>query len=116
MQHPDFNGAFPKHARNTSAAGASAVVTLAAVANEFHTISDILVSLSAAPAAVVTITITDGGTTILLQRLWEAAVATGLSKSINMTLPIRGSRNSAVVITVAGAGGTAVTELDVNYQ
>jgi hypothetical protein len=94
--------------RVNGAAGAAATQTYAAVGSQRHILTQLSVSFSAAPAAVVTLTVADGATTVFEADL---AAATGL---VNVTLPpggIKGTAGNALVITVAAPGGAVIAKL-----
>jgi hypothetical protein len=94
----------------TSAGGAAAVVTLPADAARPYILADISFSYSAAPTGG-SLKIEDGaGTTI-----WGPhPILLGGLQQVHFTQPLHGSRNKAMIITLAGGGGAIVAQLDVN--
>ena len=88
--------------RNAPAANTAAVVTIAAVANQRHYLGYVVYNYSAAPSAGI-ILIEDGaGTTV-----YSEPNATGPVR-IFFPQPLRGSVNTAMVITVP-AGGAGIS-------
>lgn len=86
--------------QNTNAA---ATATKAAVANQRHFITGYSVSCSAAPAAPVSVTITDGATTVERVELPASAFAPIV---VNFGSPIRCGINAAAEIICPAVGGT----------
>lgn len=98
------------------AAGAAAALTLAAAANVVHVIRKIVVSFSAAPGAVVVLTVVAGSTTIFKAVLPAAAGVAGQFDFECEKALTRNVVNEAVVVTVAAPGGAVVASLSVGYQ
>lgn len=86
--------------QNTNAA---ATATRVAVANQRHFITGYSVSCSAAPAAPVSVTITDGATTVERVELPASAFAPIV---VNFGSPIRCGINAAAEIICPAVGGT----------
>jgi hypothetical protein len=86
--------------QNTNAA---ATATKTAVTNQTHFITGYSVSCSGAPAAAVSVTITNGATTV--ERV-ELPAATFAPIAVNFSAPIRCDDNAAAAITCPAVGGT----------
>lgn len=86
--------------QNTNVA---ATATKAAVAGQTHFITGYSVSCGAAPAAAVSVTITNGATTVERVELPAAAFAPIV---VNLSAPIRCNENAAAAITCPAVGGT----------
>ena len=85
--------------QNTNVA---ATATKAAVAGQTHFITGYSVSSGAAPSAAVSVTITNGATTVERVELPAAAFA---PIAVNFSAPIRCSENAAAAITCPAVGG-----------
>ena len=101
----DFSGRFIAQwsevaTQNTNVA---ATATKAGVAKQRHFITGYSVSCSAAPSAAVSVTITDGATTVERVELPAAAFA---PIAVNFSAPIRCGINAAAEITCPAVGGT----------
>jgi hypothetical protein len=86
--------------QNTNAA---ATATKAGVANQRHFITGYSVSCSAAPGTAVSVTITDGATTVERVELPAAAFSPIV---VNFGAPVRCGINAAAEITCPAVGGT----------
>ncbi len=86
--------------QNTNSA---ATATRAAVAGMRHYITGYTVSCAAAPAAAVSLTITNGATTVEQAELPAAAFSPVV---VNLSHPIRCDINAAAAITCPAVGGT----------
>ena len=93
---------------NYPAAATAAVITKAAVAGRRWLIHNIQWSYSAAPTGGK-LTITDGGTTI-----FDIDITAAGPGSVDLTL--KGSLNSAVVITLASGAGAVVGKLQAQVE
>lgn len=80
-----------------------ATATKAAIAGQTHFITGYSVSSGAAPSAAVSVTITNGATTVERVELPAAAFA---PIAVNFSSPIRCSENAAAEITCPAVGGT----------
>lgn len=80
-----------------------ATATRAGVAGQRHFITGYSVSCSAAPAAAVSVTITDGATTVERAELPAAAFSPIV---VNFSAPIRCGINTAAEIICPAVGGT----------
>jgi len=85
--------------QNTNVA---ATATKAAVSGQIHFITGYSVSAGAAPAAAVSVTITNGATTVERVELPAAAFA---PIAVNFSAPIRCGENVAAAITCPAVGG-----------
>lgn len=86
--------------QNTNAA---ATATKAAVANQRHFITGYSVSCGAAPAATVSVTVTNGSTTVERVELPASAFAPIV---VNFSSPIRCDINAKAEIVCPAVGGT----------
>jgi len=92
-----------------SAANAAVAVTYAALADRCHVLWQIEWSYSAAPTG--SLTITDGGTTMLQLDITAAG-----PDSIVYEPPKKAKLNSAVVVTLAAGGAGVVGKLNVTHS
>ncbi len=98
--------------RNTSAAGAAAVVTVTADSGRPIVISQIHAGYSAAPAAGATLKIEDGvGNTV-----WEVPVGAGPYQFDLTPAKASAAKNTALVVTLSAGGGAVVAYLNVNVR
>ena len=86
----------------TQNTNATATATKAAISGKTHFITGYSVSCSAAPGAAVSVTITDGATTVERVELPAAAFA---PIAVNFSSPIKCTENSAAAITCPAVGG-----------
>lgn len=97
-----------------AAAGADAVITIAAVADRIHVVDAIYYSFSAAPASIETLTVAYAGVT-----LWQIDIPAAAVDFDPIIFP-RGlfsrTANQAVVITLTGTGGAQVAKVNVSYR
>jgi hypothetical protein len=94
----------------TAAANTSVVQTYGAVAGQQHRLTMVATSFSVAAATTGLLTVTDGGATV-----FQADVPLAANSPYSVPLPpggIKGSVNSALVVTLSAAGGTTVGKLN----
>lgn len=104
--------AVENNARHSPVANTAAVVTLAADTEAYHVIDSIHASFDAAPAAAKKINVTFGGVEkwgqeVAVQGTWEFLFPRGL---------YTGTKNEAVVITLAADTGGASGRMNVSYR
>lgn len=87
----------------TQNSNTTATATRAAAANQRHFITGYSLSVSAAPAATVSATVTSGATTV--ERV-EVPAALFAPIVVNFSSPIRCGINEAAAIACPGVGGT----------
>lgn len=105
--------AVQKNKYDAAAAASGGVVTIPAVADEFHVIDSIHASFSTAPGAAETLTITIGGVTTFTQHL--PAVA-GRYEFLFPRGHYKRTVNQEVVITQSDPGGAVKGALQVTYR
>ena len=111
MQGEPNTHARTKTARATSTANAAGVVTIAAIADEWHVIDQVDVSYSGAPTGA-SLTIAFGGVTKYLAQIERAGIVSVRFDRGLMT----GTENEAVVFTTAAGGGSLTSEVNVLYR
>lgn len=102
----------PASTNNTATASANTAVTItysAGGSGNYHVIDGILASLSNDPASAVSLTVTDGGSTVMQVNLTRGGAAP-------IDYPIKGSANSAMVITLAAAGSGIIGMLNIKNK
>jgi hypothetical protein len=101
---------------DSGGAGAAVSITLAAAADACHVIRKIVASFSAAPAAVVNLTVTAAGVTIFKAVLpIVAGIAGQFDFESDMALT-NNKLNEEVVVTIAAPGGAVVATLSIISQ
>lgn len=102
------NEAQPKLARATTASGTAAVVTIAAKADEFWVIDWITWSYDDDPVGG-RLTVEIGGVLV-----WDIDITVGGPGHIEFTGALYGSKNQAVVVTLANGG--AAQKVNLRYR
>jgi hypothetical protein len=92
-----------------SSAGAAAALTWAAVPGQRHTLTSIFFSYSAAPASPALLTIEDGSGNIV----FETDVTASGAGPLDLGCILRGTVNTAMIVTLGAGGGSVVARLSV---
>ena len=96
---------------NTGGAGAASAIVIPANATRPNVLSQIIASLSAAPAAAVSVIVQDGSTEIHRFYLPAAAIPPAV---VTFDPPIAGTAGNSMTVTIAAPGGAVVAALNLN--
>jgi len=109
-------GAIQKNAYHAPVADTAAVVTIAAVANQFHVVDSIHFGFDVATDAAKNLLITFGGTTKFSIDIPLAVTNVGPHEMVFPRGLYTKTLNEAVVVTLSADGAGAIGKVNVTYR